>query len=1156
MANNIEFSDTETCSTICESVLDGTMKKVTYHPSDEDDFWIFLHNNKKSVIDALENHLKNAQSLKFYFCTHLIVKKYTITPTGTEVKYEDLYRRTGCKSLLQSDNIDGTIEQCYNDLIKKVTDYHEHGSGWLIHKIVNLELYYATYKPFAGKSYIPTPIELKSKQRYLINIKNNDNMCFKWCILAALYPCKNPNRCKKYDKYKDILDFTNLKFPLSVKKVHLFEKMNNIGVNVIGYDSPNEKSKKELYPLYISKERDSPTHVNLLYITQNNKGHYILIKSLNALLKGYKKRSKHFCIYCFHGFSRKQLLEDHINFCKHYGAQKTVLPLVNKNLLFFKDYSSIKRVPFVIYADFESILLPVDTCQQKQNISSTTVKQVHIPCGYCIIVVGPNNVLYNPKIYRGKDCISHFFKTLFAWEKKIINKYKTPVKIRMTVDAEIKFKQSKVCYMCHKPFNNCFNPPVRDHCHLQGTYLGPCHNSCNINCKLKRFIPVIFHNLKSYDSHLLLKYMKSTYRKVSVIPSTKEKYISFSVGHLRFLDSYQFLPASLDTLISNLVKSDKTKFKAVFKFFDNKNIDLLLRKGIFPYSYCSSFNKFNEGSLPDKSAFYNDITKEDLSDDLYAHAQKVWVNFNIKTLGEYHDLYVKCDTLSLCDVFEAFRELALNEYKLDPCHFYTTPGFAFNACLYKTNAKIELITCPSMYLFIESALRGGVCQISKRYAKANNPYTSDYNSQLPTNYLFYCDMNNLYGHALTQYLPCGDFCFLSEQEINQLNIMNIPVDSEYGYIIQCDLVYNKSLHDTHSDFPLAVERKKITKDMLSPYSLSLHKKLDTNIGNYEKLVPNLMDKYDYICHYRNLQLYIDLGMTLSKMTCVLRFIQKPWLKSFIDFNTKKRAMATTLFEKSFYKYVVNSIYGKSVQNPRKQINIQLANRASDVDNILKKPNIKYWDHINENLVLFHLNKLTVKLDKPIYVGFTVLELSKHLMYSFHYNHIKKKYGDKVSLLMMDTDSYIYNIETEDIYKDMYFDRQLYDFSNYDENHPLFSNYNKKKVGVMKDELAGDVIEEFVALKPKMYSVITNNCNIRRAKGVSKHIIQKVLNHEKYKSCLFTEQQYFNTMTYIQSKLHEIRTIDVHKKTLSPCDTKRYQIDAINSLPYGHYKNMQ
>ena len=173
------------------------------------------------------------------------------------------------------------------------------------------------------------------------------------------------------------------------------------------------------------------------------------------------------------------------------------------------------------------------------------------------------------------------------------------------------------------------------------------------------------------------------------------------------------------------------------------------------------------------------------------------------------------------------------------------------------------------------------------------------------------------------------------------------------------------------------------------------------------------------------------------------------------------------------------------------------------------------------------------------------------MYSFHYKYIKEKYGDKVTLLMMDTDSYVYQIETEDLYKDLYQDKHLFDFSDYDVNHPLHSNVNKKKVGIMKDELNGDIALEFVGLKPKMYSLITQTNDIKRAKGVSRHIVEKVVKHNHYKDCLLKEQQCFYTMTYIQSHLHEIHTVDLHKKSLSPCDTKRYQLDNIFSLPYDH-----
>ena len=194
MDDHEEATNSETneiaCDVPCEGVLSGTMKKLSFLPLKHEDLWIFLHNQKKSIIDSLENELKKKQSIKFFLCIKLVVKKYTITENGPVTSYEDMYRRTSCVILLLNDIISRIIEEGFNDLIKKVTDYNEHGSGWIIHKIEKLELYFGTYKPIDGRSYIPTPKEFIHKL-CLVNIRNNDMMCFKWSVLAAIHPPKH-----------------------------------------------------------------------------------------------------------------------------------------------------------------------------------------------------------------------------------------------------------------------------------------------------------------------------------------------------------------------------------------------------------------------------------------------------------------------------------------------------------------------------------------------------------------------------------------------------------------------------------------------------------------------------------------------------------------------------------------------------------------------------------------------------------------------------------------------------------------------------------------------------------------------------------------------------------------------------------------------------
>ena len=209
--------------------------------------------------------------------------------------------------------------------------------------------------------------------------------------------------------------------------------------------------------------------------------------------------------------------------------------------------------------------------------------------------------------------------------------------------------------------------------------------------------------------------------------------------------------------LENLVKAtNKSDFKVTKSEFGDKT-DIILRKGVYPYEYIDSLDWFNETQLPPIDKFYSKLSDEKIKDVDYEHAQKVWNEFNCKTIGDYHDLYLKTDVVLLADVFQTFRKTRMDSYKLDPLHNYTAPGLSWDALLKHTNIVLELLTDLDMHLFIEKGMRGGKSMVSKRHAKANNPHTAAYNPENENNYIMYYDANNLYGWAMNQSLPYSDF---------------------------------------------------------------------------------------------------------------------------------------------------------------------------------------------------------------------------------------------------------------------------------------------------------------------------------------------------------------------------------------------------------------
>ena len=313
------------------------------------------------------------------------------------------------------------------------------------------------------------------------------------------------------------------------------------------------------------------------------------------------------------------------------------------------------------------------------------------------------------------------------------------------------------------------------------------------------------------------------------------------------------------------------------------------------------------------------------------------------------------------------------------------------------------------------------------------------------------------------------------------------------------------------------------------------------------------NKEKYVLHYRNLQLYTDLGLKVTKVHRVLEFNQSPWLKQYIDFNTEKRKNAKNAFEKDFFKLMNNSVFGKTVENIRKRVDVRLVTDEKKLLKLTNKPTYVSSKIFNENLVAVHKIKETLTLNRPPYVGMCILDLSKTLMYDFHYKYIKKNYGDKAKLLFTDTDSLTYEIEAEDVYQDFWNDKDKFDNSDYPESSPYFDKANKKVIGKFKDEAAGVPICEFVGLRSKMYSYIKDNKKGEKtAKGIKKNVIKKDITHEDYKDTLFNNREMHHKMKTIRSQNHELSSYEINKVSLSCFDDKRYiHEDGKTSFAYGH-----
>lgn len=1145
------------------------------------------------------------------------------------------------------------------------SNFTKNGSNWILDTISYCNIILGTFDPLGGSTFIPLPDVLQRKKA-VVNVKNVDKFCFVWSVLAQINPAKShKDRQSQYKQFFNTLNLKNLTFPLPIHQISKFEMQNpDISINAFYYSQESQA----VVPQYLSKFEGRQHVVNLLIVTGKTNDdstimHYTLITSLSRLLSAQHSNHHHKifpCLSCLHCFSSQQCLSKHAPLCRLQDPCRIEFPLTEQeieirnkhtdtlnqtnkktnyndiNKLYFKNYKNMQRCPFVIYADFESLLVPhseqkLDDNHQEDLLNSEendfenpfindetqvesdgdladpveyteliinkdkkfqfvnpNCKDLHVPSGVCCLRVSAYEEYNNEPtfLYSGPDVLDHFFDYLNCQRDFIDSVLSSDLPCNpLTEIQRLDFTKADRCSNCNRKFDSNIKSKVKciHHDHITGKYIGPTCNRCNLALKCRKqgaakekspdkrqemrdyrfndfFIPVVFHNSKNYDSHIIIKNLEKRYvqkkDKIHVIANNKEKYISFQIGPFKFIDSLQFLNSSLETLVTNLKRDGTEKFLHLNRHFsDEAEFNLLTRKGVFCYEYMTGFEKFYEKQLPSREAFNSCLSGEECSPEDYLHAKNVWNTFNCQNIQNYHDLYLKTDVLLLADVFENFRTFALTHYRLDPAFYLTIPSLAWDAMLKMTNVCLELYTEPNHLLRTESGIRGGVASINCRYAAANNKYCPDtFDPQKPNEYLIYLDANNLYGWAMSQPLPYGDFKDLTDSEITNLDIMNVDPLGDIGYFVECDLSYPNHLHAIHNDYPLAPETIHISEDMLSPFQVELRTKLCNKTSTkIEKLCPNFYDKKNYFVHFRNLQFYIRMGLEVTKIHSIMQFKQSCWLEKYINFNTEQRKLAKSTAEKDQFKLLNNSVFGKTMLNLRRQVDVRLVTEPGTGKKLLALPTFSSLNIINKDVTIFKMKKSLIKWRMPTYVGFSILDISKLRMYDFHYNFIKTKYGSNAKLLFTDTDSLAYSIKTDDIYADLHLHSDQFDFSDYPKDHFCYDPTNSKVLGKFKDENLGILPIEFVGLRAKMYSILEITKKEKsRAKGIKTSFLKHHLRHENYKRALFDQQKTSANFYCIRSQRHQLMTVKIVKDCLNPYDDKRYLLeDNINTLAYGH-----
>jgi len=660
------------------------------------------------------------------------------------------------------------------------------------------------------------------------------------------------------------------------------------------------------------------------------------------------------------------------------------------------------------------------------------------------------------------------------------------------------------------------------------------------------------HNLRGYDSHFIVKHYKLRKNTpVSGLACNTQKFRTLDIGKISFVDSLSLLDAGLAELVRDLGADHPYPIIEDSGIYENNHQKSLLLngKGIYPYEYIESFATLSEPTLPPIEAFYSSLREETVSLEDYNRALETFHAFNCQSLSDYTRLYCHLDVLQLAEIMFEFIAEVQTDFGLDVTNYISIPQLSFDAMLKMTGVKLDHITDMDMALCLENGIRGGVSYVSTRSVDIDRDGGE----------IGYFDYNNLYGWAQRQKLPVSDYAWVPDDELETLDITQIPDDADTGYILEVDLEYPTHIRDKHRHMPMAPEHLDIFHPDLSEYSKQCLNVTQLNRAAREryhshKLCGTFYPKKKYLVHYRNLKFYLKHGLVVTKTHRIISFRQSAFTKDYIDFCGEKRRTAISPFKQRMAKLYVNGNFGKFIQNVRKYINVKFVKKEALAAKYVGRPNFICFRVLTDSLVVIFLKQKSITLDRTFSIGFSILELSKLLMFECFYDIILPRFHRKnVDLILSDTDSFILHLRNHSKRDIQIKLRDIMDFSNLKPNHEFYDTSRAKVPGYLKDEIPNGRILECVAPKSKCYALRSETNSVttieKKCKGITKPRVKR-LKIESYRECIVSKVKIKATMSRIRVKDHAISTVLQHKICLSSFDDKRYLLRCgKHSYPY-------
>jgi len=1120
-----------------ESAFNNIFYTITYENTTSAfvDPLIFLYKIEKDVISKLKQALKKFKAIKVMLALSLDAYK-----AGEKLEFSVKSKN---QPLYNQNNLQEFLTKLFESLIFELIAFTFSGSGWSIESPKHLDVHINKFAPLKIGCFINLPRNLR-KKRCLQNLKSRKSDCFKLCILGAYL--------KPRSSLKQILNQNHINFdcctePMLISRIKKFEKINSLAICIFGYEN------SKFFPIRVSSfvnNCDYKKH-DLLLLKKGNSHHFVNIRNLNVLLRPQLISNRdriYICRSCFSHHYSQSKYQDHVdNFCCVDRPHRAVFPQPNPLAppqTKFTQWKFTVRHAFAIVWDSECTLQETNNCQNFDPNKSTSICVEHhkIIAIACMVIsyLPPEQcgeVPLNIRTFIGEDAADQFICYLNELEPLFLKVLNRNVPLKMSEADEKTFANATECELCKFQFNGDTQNKHKDHDHFDGKYRAALCQKCNMLRAVPKSVPLFSHNGQKYDNILILRSMhRLGLGSLRVLQKgSLENFLYIRVNtagglSYEFKDSFRLHSASLSNIINSL---PQTIVDQVDDYFGPEFAKYAKKKNFFPYSYCKSEQELRDCvQPPPQEAFFSQLSGSTLTDEEYSLFLETWNSLKCRNLMQYLIFYLHVDTVLLGIFMNYYQQIVFDQFKLGLFHHLSLPQLSWNQALLFTRCSIEQITDANIYFAMKKNIKGGLVTCSHSAAISNNPECPNYDENKQRTYIAQFDVTGHYSTCLSFFkLPVANYMFDDDLEKYTLEyIMNWSWDLNSGCFLFVDIHLSNELMDHFNDFPPLSVRQK------------------TGEKQEERLILTLESQKNYFCHIFMLQMLITFGLKLKRVTRVIKFDQANFFGPYIKYCGEQRQKANSKTISDYMKLCCNVIFGRSlfVANATE---VNLFTNAEKAQKQVNKFNFRERIIYSEKLISIVTNRKTVRHKSALLIGNTILEISKVLIYSVYYNHLKFKLKDAY-LLYSDTDGVLLKFVCDNLFEE-YKKLALVETSNFPKNHPYYSTKNKKQMGFLEDEANGKLVHMFIGLTNKTYMISYSDNSLKvRSKGIPKKLD---LRAKDYIQCLITNDKKYLKFFRIDRRRLDLKTLLVNKLSLSTLNEKRVYKNGIETYAPGHWR---